>query len=208
MPIYAQANMLDKKLARNLKYMDAILFHVLTGQKKVDIYYYNMGNLFLSVSNVTGSKRDKTKENDPNWNHAKFLDSKKGGFTRVMIHNIFHGICSMEMFGNLVNMSAVSFEACMSDDRFAVHYKRPGESNHEAIYRFEELKTTVLLLMASAGWNSQRTLCAAKNAVYKLPSLYRDQILKKYTKNNELNWMSKLIEYKWHPNSLELFCET
>eukprot|EP01084_Bolivina_argentea_P281929 482485_1 len=201
-PLYERAGFIDAKISSFLILLMSIVQHVLTGKKKKDIYYGNMGNLWLLiVSKFLGVKRNNQKAGDEDWDHTKWLDQKKGGYTRATIHNIFHAICDMDVFGNLGNMETSSFEVCMKIDRFAVHHKIPGENNFEAVYRFEELKAIILLLLAGAKWNSQRELCSGKKGIHQLPALYRDKILQQNMKDNSLNGISKLIEYKLHPDN-------
>eukprot|EP01084_Bolivina_argentea_P048366 89122_1 len=164
--------------------------------------YFNLANLWLSISTLLGVKRPEKVKDNVEWNHTKYLDPKKGGFTRATTHNIFHGIGSMELFSNLGLYATPSFEACMRFDRFAVHHRIPGkESNFEAIFRFEHLLYTILLLLAEVRWNNKRKLCSGKKGIYKLPELYRNKILEQNEKYNALNWISKLLEYKYHPNN-------
>ncbi len=202
MKLYAKAGYISKEIVALLNAENEILLHVNTGQKKSIIDYLLLQNIWLHLISTLGTKRQTKYRFNEDWNHTKFLAPDKGGFTRATIHNIFHCIGSMDLFSNLGLYDTKGFEAGNRLINFAVHHANPKETKLQSIERYEAKRYRMTHLLAGGGWNQNKEMCSRKQAKYAAPQSYLDAVLQQNKSDNGLNWLSKILEFKYHANSL------
>eukprot|EP01083_Nonionella_stella_P156241 505703_1 len=100
---------------------------------------------------------------------------------------------------NLCIYGTKSFESGNSYIRHSVQHKAKCDATYsDAIFRRCKLKYTMLFLMRGGGWDAEGNMVIdANKAKYILPDDYLNHVLKKYSNNGCLNWISRLLEYKY-----------
>eukprot|EP01084_Bolivina_argentea_P172890 299451_1 len=109
----------------------------------------------------------------------------------------------MALVYNLNIYSCKSLEAGNPVIRFAVRHKaRIDVTNSDAIYRHFKFRYIMIFLVLGGGFDTKGEMTLdPKKMKIRLPESYLNNWLKKYSKDDALNGVSRLVEMKYHPNN-------